>query len=184
MLSQRNETVSAESQQQPLYTLQLHHCCASRKNKTLPPGRKSAARTGKNKTKELLNREGLDLQKNINDSSVCVLPSSGGVFIPNTPDVQIICCICLCVCVREAGKFPAGPFAISYAYFPQSCFIVCLLQGQQTRMQPKYIEALFMLAADGWSLGRDPEDPGSVRSHCLESNQTPVKIPQNYHVGK
>lgn len=86
--------------------------------------------------------------------------------------------------MREAGKFPAGPFAISYTFFPQSRFIVCLLEGQRTRVQPKNTEALFMLAADGSLLGRDPEDPGSGGSPCLESNQTPVKGLQNGHLRK
>lgn len=173
----------------------LHYCCAWRKKKTLPAGRKSTARTEKQNKRTVEHRgtssavaAGLrsTLQKYLdscNDSSFCVLPSriGGRIFTQDAPDVQILCCICLCFSAREAGKFPAGPFAISYTFFPQSRFIVSLLEGQRTRLQPKYTEALFMLAADGSLLGRDPEDPGS---HCLESNQTPVKVLQNYHVGK
>lgn len=50
------------------------------------------------------------------------------------------------------------------------------------RMQPKFTEALFMLTADGLLQGHDPEAPGPDRSCCLESNQTPVKVLQNYSV--
>lgn len=170
--SKKRDSQCREPTTATLHILQLHHCCASRKNKTLPPGRKSTARTGRKKQqqKSCWTRKDL-IFKNIKT----VLPSSEGAFTPKytrCPNRLLHLSVCLCVCVWEAGKFPAGPFAISYTFSPQSRFIVCLLEGQRTRMQPKYIEALFMLAADGWSLGRDPEDPGSVRSHCLVKSDT------------
>lgn len=49
------------------------------------------------------------------------------------------------------------------------------------RVQPRFTETLFMLTADNL-LQHEAEAPGPDRSCRLESNQTPVKVLQNYSV--
>lgn len=50
------------------------------------------------------------------------------------------------LCERRR-EISCGGFAISYTFFPQCCFIACLLGGQRMRVQPTFTDALFMLMA-------------------------------------
>lgn len=52
------------------------------------------------------------------------------------------------VCVF-AGEEEGERGVISSTFFPQCCFIARLLEGQRPRVQPKFTEAAFTLAADG-----------------------------------
>lgn len=96
--------------------------------------------------------------------------------------------LCLCFCVWEEGQFPA--IAISYTFFPQCCFIVCLLGGQRMHVQPSFTEALFMLPCwwrvAAWSWSSWPSSlmlPG-VQSNTCQSAATPQSAATRSHVGK